>query len=209
MRVVLTAVKKPVVYTKVAVRNWEPFVRAGVHDVYAPHMFFNRIKLNYPVSIGDYRFQMDPSKSTHIQLSWCPLPPEGDYATEKERVKAGRAVLMGLTFEDFERLCHAQGARVEERLAVDRDHRHGIASRIWPNLLGEIGFAPEQDRCKAGRVRLTRCPLLDAAREHPEVVCAVHLGLVRGALDNLGRDPAGTELIPFAEPEHVPASEDN
>ena len=44
------------------------------------------------------------------------------------------------TFEDFERLCHAQGARVEERLAVDRDHRHGLASRIWPNLLGEIGI---------------------------------------------------------------------
>ena len=45
------------------------------------------------------------------------------------------------TFEDFERLCHAQGARVEERLAVDRDHRHGLASRIWPNLLGEIGIS--------------------------------------------------------------------
>ena len=44
------------------------------------------------------------------------------------------------TFADFERLCHAQGARVEERLAVDRDHRHGLASRIWPNLLGEIGI---------------------------------------------------------------------
>jgi len=44
------------------------------------------------------------------------------------------------TFEDFERLCHAQGARVEERLAVDREHRHGLASRAWPNLLGEIGI---------------------------------------------------------------------
>ena len=44
------------------------------------------------------------------------------------------------TFEDFERLCHAHGARVEERLAVDRDHRHGLASRICPNLLGEIGI---------------------------------------------------------------------
>jgi len=27
-----------------------------------------------------------------------------------------------------------------DRLAVDRDHRHGWASRIWPNLLGEIGI---------------------------------------------------------------------
>ena len=26
------------------------------------------------------------------------------------------------------------------RLAVDRDHRHGWASRLWPNLLGEIGI---------------------------------------------------------------------
>jgi methionine biosynthesis protein MetW len=43
------------------------------------------------------------------------------------------------TFEDFERLCQERGARVLERLAVDRDHRHGWASRLWPNLLGEIG----------------------------------------------------------------------
>ncbi|PXC09649.1 methionine biosynthesis protein MetW, partial [Salmonella sp. E393-2] len=30
--------------------------------------------------------------------------------------------------------------RVLDRLAVDRDHRHGWASRLWPNLLGEIGI---------------------------------------------------------------------
>ena len=44
------------------------------------------------------------------------------------------------TFEDFERLCHALGARVEERLAVDHEHRHNLGSRLWPNLLGEIGI---------------------------------------------------------------------
>ena len=44
------------------------------------------------------------------------------------------------TFEDFERLCLDQDATVLQRLAVDRDHRHGWASRIWPNLLGEIGI---------------------------------------------------------------------
>ncbi|MHB8821708.1 MAG: methionine biosynthesis protein MetW, partial [Pseudomonadaceae bacterium] len=44
------------------------------------------------------------------------------------------------SFEDFERLCHERGARVLERLAVDRDHRHGWGSRLWPNLLGEIGI---------------------------------------------------------------------
>ncbi|UCJ17967.1 methionine biosynthesis protein MetW [Pseudomonas sp. MM211] len=44
------------------------------------------------------------------------------------------------TFEDFERLCHQQDARVLQRLAVDHQHQHGWASRAWPNLLGEIGI---------------------------------------------------------------------
>ncbi len=44
------------------------------------------------------------------------------------------------TFEDFERLCQGRGARVLERLAVDREHKHGWGSRLWPNLLGEIGI---------------------------------------------------------------------
>lgn len=44
------------------------------------------------------------------------------------------------TFEDFERLCHEKGARVETRLAVDHAHQHNLGSRLWPNLLGEIGI---------------------------------------------------------------------
>ncbi len=44
------------------------------------------------------------------------------------------------TFADFEGLCRTLGARVLQRLAVDHEHRHDWASRIWPNLLGEIGI---------------------------------------------------------------------
>jgi predicted ArsR family transcriptional regulator len=66
-------------------------------------------------------------------------------------------------------------------------------------LLDELGFAPETDD-DASTVALRRCPLLDAAREHPEVVCQVHLGIVRGALEHHGGDPEPTELLPFAEP---------
>jgi predicted ArsR family transcriptional regulator len=54
-----------------------------------------------------------------------------------------------------------------------------------------------------GVVKLCRCPLLEAAHEHPEVVCGVHLGVVRGALEVLGADPDQTEhttLQPFSEP---------
>src|SRR5450830_1625782 len=44
------------------------------------------------------------------------------------------------TFEDFEALCSEREAKVINRLAVDQQHRHGWASKLWPNLLGEIGI---------------------------------------------------------------------
>jgi predicted ArsR family transcriptional regulator len=66
-------------------------------------------------------------------------------------------------------------------------------------LLDELGFAPEADDA-ASTVALRRCPLLDAAREHTQVVCQVHLGIVRGALEHHGGDPEPTALLPFSEP---------
>ncbi len=49
-------------------------------------------------------------------------------------------------------------------------------------------------------VRLTRCPLLDAARQYPDVVCSVHAGIIRGALHTWGDEATVTRLVPFAEP---------
>lgn len=67
-------------------------------------------------------------------------------------------------------------------------------------LLDALGFAPESVTAPADAIRLTKCSLLQAAHRHPEVVCAVHLGIVRGALQEYGSDPTGSELLPFAEP---------
>jgi predicted ArsR family transcriptional regulator len=69
-------------------------------------------------------------------------------------------------------------------------------------LIDGLGFAPTAD-ARVGVVKLHRCPLLEAAHRNPEVVCSVHLGMVRGALDELGADPEQTEqtaLQPFSEP---------
>jgi predicted ArsR family transcriptional regulator len=76
------------------------------------------------------------------------------------------------------------------------------ARRQVVTLLAELGFAPSHD-ARVGVVKLRRCPLLEAAHQHPEVVCAVHLGLVRGAFEALGTEPHRTEhtaLQPFSEP---------
>ncbi len=73
------------------------------------------------------------------------------------------------------------------------------ARRTVVAILDEIGFAPESDD-RATTARLTRCPLLDTAKAYPDVVCGVHLGIVRGALEEYGADSSRTDLRPFSEP---------
>jgi len=76
----------------------------------------------------------------------------------------------------------------------------GVAARREVvSLLDEMGFAP-QANARSSVLRLTRCPLLEAAHKYPDVVCGVHLGIAQGALEEYGAEPEGTELLPFAEP---------
>ena len=41
-------IKAPLVYTKVLVRNWHPWVKLGVHEITAPMSIYSRVKLDYP-----------------------------------------------------------------------------------------------------------------------------------------------------------------
>lgn len=69
-------------------------------------------------------------------------------------------------------------------------------------LLDEFGFAPQLDTDDhQPRITLRRCPFLDVARDHQDVVCAVHLGLVRGAFDALDVAVEATALHPFVTPD--------
>lgn len=67
------------------------------------------------------------------------------------------------------------------------------------DLLEELGFTPVPERTS---VALRTCPLLELAIRLPEVVCAVHRGLVEGALREFSsRDEVPeVELAAFAEP---------
>lgn len=65
-------------------------------------------------------------------------------------------------------------------------------------LLDEQGFAPEAGD---GEIRMRRCPFHDLAETHPEVVCAVHRGLISGALGELGSRLEVEALEVFVEPD--------
>ena len=99
---------------------------------------------------------------------------------------------------------HAAAVGVEwgRSLARERRTRNGTAGAARDEVIGELddlGFAPRPG-ADDSEVRLTRCPLLEAAHRAPEVVCGIHLGIIRGMLDEFGADPAGSELEPFAAP---------
>ncbi|PRZ42196.1 transcriptional regulator [Antricoccus suffuscus] len=71
--------------------------------------------------------------------------------------------------------------------------------RATLEMLNSLRFAPES--APRGRsVRLTTCPLLDAANKYPDIVCGVHLGIIRGAIEEYGADGEETQLVAFSEP---------
>jgi predicted ArsR family transcriptional regulator len=69
-------------------------------------------------------------------------------------------------------------------------------------LLAGIGFEPQLERGARGRrIAMRPCPFLELARAHQDVICPIHLGLMRGALAELGAKTRATKLEPFVRPD--------
>jgi spermidine dehydrogenase len=115
------AVRKPLVYTRVALRNWRAFHQLGVSYVLCPGMFYKLIALpsaegfDGPSEWGDaYRSPAVPDDpviitmeiaNSIIEVSGSGLPP-------REQWKAARARLEAISFETMERNIRSQLDRV-------------------------------------------------------------------------------------------------
>jgi predicted ArsR family transcriptional regulator len=100
------------------------------------------------------------------------------------------------------------GLAEEAGQAFARRHQQAVADVPADAALGqmtamyaELGFEPElvadgQDM----QLRLRACPFAALAGKYPEVVCAMHLGLLRGTLHQLGAPVTARRLRPFVEP---------
>jgi spermidine dehydrogenase len=94
-------VKAPLVYNKVLVKDWQPWVQLGVHEIAAPMSYHSRVKLDYPVSLGGYRHPRNPSEPIGLHMVYVPVGPSpGLHARTQYRF--GRAKLLGMEFADFE-----------------------------------------------------------------------------------------------------------
>ena len=66
-------------------------------------------------------------------------------------------------------------------------------------MLGDNGFAPELS-ADGTSINLHRCPFRELAVTNPDVMCGAHLGIIQGALANVGTMVSATRLLPFVTP---------
>ena len=113
-------VKAPLVYTHVALRNWTSFAKLNVRHIVAPGAYHTIAALDFPVSLGEYKF---PSKAEEPMVLFLLRTPCKPGLPARDQHRAGRAELLQTPFSQFERNIRDQLAR----------------------MLGGAGFDPARD----------------------------------------------------------------
>jgi len=122
-------VKVPLVYTHVAIRNWNSFQSLGVHQIVAPGSYHTYTALDFPVSLGQYEFPSRPDEPIVLFMLRTPCKPG---IPPRDQYRAGRAELMRTQFSTFERNIRDQLARMLSSTGFDpaRDVE-GITVNRW------------------------------------------------------------------------------
>lgn len=160
-------VKMPLVYTHVALRNWEPFAKLNVHHIVAPAGYHTYTALDFPVSLGAYKFPASPAEPAVLFMLRTPCKPGLD---QREQNRAGRRELLDTTFATFEKNIRDQlnrmlgpagfdAARDIEGITVNR-WAHGYA--FTPNPLFDPDWKEEEKPWVIGRRRVGRIAIANS-----------------------------------------------
>lgn len=137
------AVRAPLVYTNVVLRNWQSFANLGFHRALCSGSFFHNVMLDWPVSIGGYDYPVNPQDPMVLHLNHVPGQPG---PSAREQFRAGQRSLLTTSFDTFEGHVRDQLTRMlgPGGFEADRDIA-GITVNRWPH-----GYAyahdPKTDR---------------------------------------------------------------
>lgn len=92
--------KVPLIYTNVLIRNWEAFDKLKIDRFRAIGNFWSGASIDFPVSVGDYKFADTPSEPIVLHLTKVFAAPAD---TARDQFLAGRRELYAIPFEDMER----------------------------------------------------------------------------------------------------------
>ena len=160
-------VKVPLVYTSVAIRNWQPLKKLGVQEVYAPGSYHTMLKLNPVTDIGDYRSVRSPDEPVLLRMTRVPCHPGLD---ERSQHRLGHAELLATPFSTYESHIRDQLARMFGPAGFDpaRDIT-AITVNRWPhgyayeyNPLFDPDWAPGQAPHEIGRQKFGRIAIANS-----------------------------------------------
>jgi spermidine dehydrogenase len=103
-------------------RNWRAWDKLGVGGIVSPSGYYANAMLDFPVSLGDYRFSQNPDEPIVVHMErFFYLADQG--LNQKEQHRAGRLELYSTPFE-----------------TIERNTRQQLAE-----MLGDGGFDPAED----------------------------------------------------------------
>ncbi len=160
-------VKAPFIYTHVALRNWLPFQKLGVHQILSPGSYHSFTMLDFPVSMGEYRFPSRPQEPMVLFMLRVPCKPG---KPRRDQYRAGRYELLRTPFETFERNIRDQlqrmlaaggfdAARDIAAITVNR-WAHGYAYDY--DLLSDPDWPVDQRPCVVGRKQFGRISIANS-----------------------------------------------
>jgi spermidine dehydrogenase len=131
-------VKAPFLYTHVAIRNWQAFQKLGIHQIVAPGGYHSFVALDFPVSMGRYKFPSKPEEPAVLFMLRTPCSPG---APRRDQYRAGRYELLSTKFDTIERNIRGQLQRMLGSAGFDAAHDiEGITVNRWAH-----GYAYEYD----------------------------------------------------------------
>ena len=166
------ATKIPFVKASIAIRGWQAFMDAGYFDLYSPgDVYFKHLKLDFPVSMGDYHYPEGPDEPIMIS-AWYSPTTRG--LSTKEQYRAGQLRLLEMTYDDFEQniFSHLDGMLGPHGFDAEREIA-AITLNRWPHGYAYefegIGIPAEYDRYHgphiAGRARIGRISIANSDSE--------------------------------------------
>ena len=161
------ASKIPLIYTSVALRNWQAFKALGIAHVYAPGSYFSSLALNEVVDIGGYASARSPDQPVLLHLVRVPVAPG---LPEREQHRIGRRDILATSFETYERNIRDQldrmlgpggfdAARDITAITVNR-WPHGYAYEYNP--LFDPDWPPGEAPHVVGRARFGRITIANS-----------------------------------------------
>lgn len=143
--------KLPIVYTKVAVPDWQRFKQLGTDFIYYPNGFYKQVEFAYPVSIGGYSAVNSPDEPLVLHMCHTPWVPDVE---GPDQWRVGRGLVLSTPFDTYEHHVKHQLTQALGPLGFDAERDiSAITVNRWPHgyafnpkLLWNRSYATEMDK---------------------------------------------------------------